>query len=114
MLLRLVGDFATGLGCAVHTNDDRDELRIEASGATDELLELVGYVALGATRAGVDLGEPLCRLTYRRGDAPAQVTLDFRITDFRLDAARAEGAAARSTASDGGTSATGAPARGKQ
>jgi hypothetical protein len=89
VLLRLVGDFARGLGCAVHASEDSGKLRIESSAAGDELmLELLGFVALSATRTGVDLAEPLCRVTYRRGDAPAQTTLDLRIADFRLTAAR--------------------------
>ncbi len=87
-LLRLVGDFARGLGCAVHANEEPNELRIESPTADDDLmLELLGFVALGATRTGVDLAEPLCRVTYRRGDAVAQTTLDLRIADFRLDRA---------------------------
>jgi hypothetical protein len=88
-LLRLVGDFASGLGCAVHASDDSGELRIESTAADDELiLELLGFVALSATRSGVDLAEPLCRVTYRRSGAPAQTTLDLHISDFRLTAAR--------------------------
>ena len=88
MLLRLVGDFAKGLGCTTDADDARGQLRIEWSVTDDALLELLDYVALSATRAGVDVGEPLCRLTYRRGEAPAQVTLDLRIADFSLVAAR--------------------------
>jgi hypothetical protein len=87
MLLRLVGDFAKGLGCTTHTDEPRGEVRIDWSLADDALLEMLDYVALSATRSGVDVGEPLCRLTYRRGDAPAQVTLDLRIADFSLAAA---------------------------
>jgi hypothetical protein len=96
-LLQLVGDFARGLGCAVHTNDS-SKLRIESAAADDELiLELLGFVALSATRTGVDLAEPLCRVTYRRGDAPAETTLDLHIADFRLTAARAANASNTST-----------------
>ena len=65
------------------------ELRIESSAADDELmLDLLGFVALSATRAGVDLAEPLCRVTYRRGDAQAQTILELHIAGFRLTAAR--------------------------
>jgi hypothetical protein len=88
MVLQLVGDFAKGLGCAIDAGGD--ELRIELSEADDALLELLDYVALSATRAGVNVGEPLCRLTYRRGQAPAQVTLDLRIADFSLTNRRSE------------------------
>jgi hypothetical protein len=89
LLLRLVGDFARGLGCAVHENEASSELRIESSAADDEvMLELLGFVALSATRTGVDLAEPLCRVTYWRGDATAQTSLDLRIADFRLTATR--------------------------
>jgi hypothetical protein len=88
LLLRLVGDFARGLACTVHANETSAELRIESSGADDELLELLGFVALSAMRTGVDLAEPLCRVTYRRGNASAQTTIDLRIADLRLTAAR--------------------------
>jgi hypothetical protein len=90
MVLNLVGDFARGLGCAVDADGAQGRLQIALSDADDALLELFDYVALSATRAGVDLGEPLCRLTYRRGQAPAQVTLDLRIADFSLLNQRSE------------------------
>jgi hypothetical protein len=90
LLLQLVGDFARGLGCAVGGDDGSSLLRIDVSDADDGLLELLDYVALSAARAGVDVGEPLCRLTYRRGEAAAQVTLDLRIADFSLGNARAD------------------------
>jgi len=97
-LLRLVGDFAKGLGCDVHAKEDSSELRIELPAADDELiLELLGFVALSATRVGADLAEPLCRVTYGRGDARAQTTLDLRIADFRLTATRPARAPDRNT-----------------
>lgn len=81
-MLRLVRDFAGGLGCAV---DERPgEVRIELSDTSDGLLELLDYIALSTTKAGVEFAEPLCRVTYRRGDAAAQVTLDLRIAGFSL------------------------------
>jgi hypothetical protein len=83
-LRQLVGDFAKGLGCTVHANDESRELRIESSADDEVMLELLGFVALSAARAGVDLAEPLCRVTYRRGETVAQTTLDLRIADFRL------------------------------
>jgi len=83
VLLRLVGDFAKGLGCTTEGESGR-KLRIGLSDADDRLLQLLEYIALSVTRAGVNLAEPLCRLTYRRGQAPSQVTLDLRIADLGL------------------------------
>ena len=84
MLLGLVGDFARGLGCPLEADDVSGRLRVELPDAGDSLLELLDYVALSAARAGVDVGEPLCRLTYRRGEAFARVTIDLRIAAFSL------------------------------
>jgi hypothetical protein len=81
-LLHLVRDFAAGLGCETSLGPAR--LRVELPDAEDPLLELLDYIALGTTKAGIDVDEPLCRMTYRRGDAPAEVTLELRITGFSL------------------------------
>jgi hypothetical protein len=81
-LLHLVRDFAAGLGCA--TDPGASRLRVDLPDAEDPLLELLDYIALSTTKAGIDVDEPLCRMTYRRGDAPAEVTLELRITGFSL------------------------------
>jgi hypothetical protein len=41
------------------------------------------YVALSATKAGIDPSEPDCRIKYRQGEA-SEVTLGIRIADFDL------------------------------
>jgi hypothetical protein len=83
-VLSLVGDFASGLGCVVDRPARSDGLRIDLPNAGDILLELLDYIALSATKAGVDPAEPLCRTTYRRPGATAQVTLDLRIAGISL------------------------------
>jgi hypothetical protein len=60
-----------------------DSLHIQLD-AADVLLELLDYVALSATKAGIDPSESLCRLAYRRRGAPAEVQLDLRIVDIKL------------------------------
>jgi hypothetical protein len=85
-VLSLVGDFAKGLGCAVDQphSVSADCLGIELSDAGDVLLELLDYIALSATKAGIEPTEPLCRVAYRRRGALAQVTLDLRIAGITL------------------------------
>ena len=84
-VIHYVRDFARGLGCAVFGGQPPDgELRIELPETGDVLVELLDYVALAATRAGVDLNEPLCRLMYRR-DASAQVTLGLRCVELTVE-----------------------------
>ena len=78
----LVGDFARGLGCPVETLDRG--IRVDLADPGETVFELLDYVALSATKAGVTLTEPLCRLTFRRG-ASAQVTLGLRLTEFSID-----------------------------
>jgi len=41
-------------------------------------------VALSATKAGVDPGEPLCQLTHRHAGASAEVRLSVRIAEFNI------------------------------
>jgi hypothetical protein len=79
---RLVGDFAKGLGCAVETLGGG--VRVDLADTGDTVFELLDYVALSATKAGVTLTEPLCRFTFRRG-ASARVTLGLRLTEFSID-----------------------------
>jgi hypothetical protein len=83
-VMQYVRDFAKGLGCAVDGGGESGDggIRIELAD-TAELVELLDYVALTAIRAGVDVQEPLCRLTYRR-DGSAQVTLGVRCVELTL------------------------------
>jgi len=88
-LLRLVGDFAKGLGC--HLRDVPPALgrglETELPDGDDALLELLSYVALSATKAGVAVEEPLCRINYWHEGASAEVTMDLHVADFTLDKA---------------------------
>jgi len=86
-VLALVGDFARGVGCQVDAANALTDgsLRIDLPDAGDLLLELLDYIALSATKAGVEPGEPLCRVSYRRPGARAQVTLGLRIAELSLD-----------------------------
>jgi hypothetical protein len=88
-VLRLVGDFARGLGCAVDTVPALPgrAIRTEVPDAGDTLLEVLTHIALSATKGGVDVAEPLCRVTYRHGSAPSEVTLGLRIAEFSIDTA---------------------------
>ena len=81
-----VRDFAKGLGCAVDggSASSDTETRIEIADTGDMLVELLDYVALAATQAGVGPNEPLCRLMFRRG-ASAQVTLGLRLVELTVD-----------------------------
>lgn len=94
LILHLVSDFARGLGCPVDVVADQPHrgIRIEALDAGDTLVELLTHVALSATKAGVDPGEPLCELTYRRAGASAEVRLVVRIAEFGIDATTAPSA----------------------
>ena len=83
-VVTLVRDFATGLGCKVDGDASTGRITAELPDAGDTLLELLDYVALSATKAGIDPSEPLCRLTYRRSGAPATVTLALRIVELGL------------------------------
>jgi hypothetical protein len=63
---RLVADFARGLGCTVKSGGSEGALSFRAElPDTDTLIELLTHVALTATKAGIDVAEPLCRVTYR-------------------------------------------------
>ena len=81
----MVADFARGLGCTVDVLPPGDSIRAELPNVTT-ILELLDYVALSATKAGVDPAEPLCRITYRHAGAPTEVTLGLRVTEFSLKA----------------------------
>jgi len=87
LVLRIVSDYARGLGCTfdtVPTSTGRG-IRTEVTDAGDTLLELLTHIALSAMKAEVDVAEPLCRLSYRHGSAASQVTLGLRIAEFSID-----------------------------
>ena len=84
-LLQLVGEFAKGLGCTLEAAPATGRgLRVELPDGAETLLNLLTYVALSATKLGVQLVEPTCEVTYRQGNAASVVTLALRIADFRL------------------------------
>jgi hypothetical protein len=85
-LISLVGDFARGLGCKVDAADNESSaaIRTELPDGGDTLLELLDYIALSATRVGVNLSQLLCRVTYLRPGAAAEVTLGLRLTEISL------------------------------
>ena len=89
VVVRYVADFARGLGCAVATPHDSHgrAIRMQLPESSDALLELISHVALSATRANVDIGEPVCHLTFQHENAPSVVTLGLRIAAFEIDSA---------------------------
>jgi len=92
VVLHLVRDFARGLGCPVDTAPTpSSQIRIEVDDDRT-LLELLTHVALSAAKAGVAVGEPLCRVTYRHRSVTSEVTLTLCIADFRIDSAARVGA----------------------
>jgi hypothetical protein len=91
-LLRLVRDFAHGLGCRVDTAP-RGSIRIALDDDDDHsLVELLTHVALSAAKAGVDVAEPICHVTYQHRSVTSEVTLTLRIAEFRIDRAAGIGA----------------------
>jgi hypothetical protein len=85
LVLRLVHDFAHGLGCPVDTSGR--SVRIEVDDDGHSLVELLTHVALSATNAGVDIAEPRCHVMYRHSGVTSNVTLTLRIADVRIDTA---------------------------
>jgi hypothetical protein len=93
LLLRLVRDFAHGLGCRVDTAPTSSGHSIRIAVDDDHsLVELLTHVALSAAKAGVDLAEPLVHVTYRHRSVTSEVTLTLRIAEFRIDKAAGIGA----------------------
>jgi hypothetical protein len=94
LVLRLVGDFAHGLGCPVDMKpmSSGRSIRIEVDDDDHSLVELLTHVALSAAKAGVDVAEPLCHVTYRHRGVTSDVTLTLRIAEFRIDTAARVGA----------------------
>ena len=48
-------------------------------------------MALSAAKAGVDVAEPLCHLTYRHSGVTSNVTLTLRLAEIRIDTAAKTG-----------------------
>lgn len=92
LVLRLVHDFAHGLGCAAELGSSSGRsVRIELDDTDHRLIELLTHVALSAAKAGVDVAEPLCHLTYRHSGVTSNVTLTLRIAELRIDTAAQTG-----------------------
>ena len=92
-VLHLVHDFAVGLGCAADwttTPADRG-VRVHVDDEHN-VLELLTHVALSATKAGVDVSEPLCQMTYLYSGAASNVTLALRLVDVDIDTSQRPGA----------------------
>jgi hypothetical protein len=89
-VLQMVADFARGLGC-----NPRPATGTPGSGITanvpDEstLLELLTHIALSATKAEIDLAEPLCLIAYHHEHASSAVTLGLRLSEFRIESSEA-------------------------
>lgn len=94
LVLRLVRDFAHGLGCPVDMGSmsSTHSIRIEVNEDERHLMELLTQVALSAAKAGIDVAEPLCHVTYRHRGVTSDVTLTLRIADFHIDTAARIGA----------------------
>ena len=90
-VIDLVGDFARGLGCSVADEpvESGRSIRIELPEAAHVLVELLTHVALSATKAGVNVAEPLCHVSYQHRGVSSAVKLAIRITEFGIDAAPA-------------------------
>ena len=87
LVLRLVSEFARGLGCAVDaaSTTANHRIRIEVPDNGHTLVELLTHVALSATKAGIDLTEPLCEVASRHVGASSEVKLAFRVAEFSID-----------------------------
>jgi len=87
LVLSFVRDFARGLGGSVDPVPEPagPGIRIEAPDAGHSLLELLTHVALSATKAGVDVQESLCMVTYQHEGAASTVTLTLRIAEVSID-----------------------------
>jgi hypothetical protein len=85
-LLRLVSEFAQGLGWTVEAAPTSAISVFQSDGqlAPDHLVRLLTYVGLAAAKTGVDSSEPLCEVTYREDNAAAQVTMGLRIAHFDM------------------------------
>ena len=93
LIRALVRDFAHGLGCPVAAATPPDTtIRIDINDDDHSLVELLTHVALSAAKAGVNVAEPVCQVTYQHKSVTSEVTLTLRIADFRIDAPAPVGA----------------------
>jgi len=78
----------------VHVSLGGKTVRVRFSNAygTAPLVIGTAHVALSAAKAGVDIAEPLCQVTYQHPSVTSEVTLTLRIAEFRIDAAAQVGA----------------------
>jgi len=91
VVIDLVRDFAHGLGCvveAVRAPAGRG-IRVDVPDAGHVLVELLTHVALSATKAGIEVSEPLCQVTCQHSGVSSKVRLAMRLAEFRIDTAAA-------------------------
>ena len=83
----LVGDFARGLGCGLQSIPVATGrgVRIEVPDLGHSLVELLAHLALSATKAGVSVAEPVCRVTYRHPGVSSSVTVTLRVAEVSID-----------------------------
>jgi hypothetical protein len=65
--------------------------RIQVPDTGHTLVELLTHVGLSATKAGIDVAEPLCQVIYRHEGVSSQVKLALRVAEFNIDAAAVAG-----------------------
>jgi hypothetical protein len=91
VVLKLVGDYAHGLGCATESvsRAEGPAIRIDIAQYEARLVDILTHVALACAKAGLDVNEPWCELTYRGTKANSQVRLALRITSFNIEGSAA-------------------------
>ena len=92
LVLSLVRDYARGLGCPVTTVASDRSVRIEVQDDDHSVLELLTHVALSAAKAGINVAEPIVRVTYQHPSVTTEVAITLRIDEFRIDVAARVGA----------------------
>ena len=87
VVLKLVSDYAHGLGCAWESvsKPEGPGIRIDIAQYEARLVDLLTHVALACAKAGLDVNEPWCELTYRGTQANSQVRLALRLTRFNIE-----------------------------
>ena len=87
-LLGLVRDFAVGLGFTSEPGPPSQVVVSITQGSDEALLHLLTYVALSATKSGVETSEPVCRVTFQEPGAASEVKIGLKIASFDLHAAQ--------------------------
>lgn len=87
IVLKLVGDYAQGLGCTSESvsRPEGPGIRIDIAQYEARLVDILTHVALACAKAGLDVNEPWCELTYRGAKANSQVRLALRIARFNIE-----------------------------